>query len=222
MVERYKNFYYCKNCYIFQNRPQPNKLIWKLIHKDLLLTAYRNPERLEGLKENHRRRLEVIEEFKSEGRIFDIGANGGVFLDEARKNGWDIMGNELSNAAIAWARNNLNIRLYNTYFSKIPERQNSFDAIVMCNVLEHMHDPLLSLKKAYFLLKPEGIIAIFVPIKNFAQIKKKYESLHLFEFEIKGLKKLLESIAIQIIYEVEEKNERFNFLTIICKKNKGS
>ena len=48
-------------------------------------------------------------------------------------------------------------------FEKAPLAANSFDAITLWDVLEHMADPIAVLKKAARLLRPGGILALNVP-----------------------------------------------------------
>ncbi|HVZ96089.1 MAG TPA: class I SAM-dependent methyltransferase [Chitinophagaceae bacterium] len=96
------------------------------------------------------------------GSLLDMGAGTGAFLHTMQRAGWQITGLEPDAAARSKAG-----ELYQLHLD-IPEKlfslpEQSFDAITMWHVLEHihqLHDYLDRLKK---LLKPEGRLIIAVP-----------------------------------------------------------
>jgi 2-polyprenyl-3-methyl-5-hydroxy-6-metoxy-1,4-benzoquinol methylase len=104
----------------------------------------------------------VISRTTNHGRILDIGAGIGAFLNEMKGKGWDIEGIEPDYGARQQAKNLFAIDLKPT-----PELQhiphNSFDAITLWHVLEHvesLQDYVALLKQ---LLKKNGKIFIAVP-----------------------------------------------------------
>jgi SAM-dependent methyltransferase len=92
-------------------------------------------------------------------RLLDVGAYVGVFVEVAAGAGWDAWGLEPSLWGSAYAQEHgLNVVrgvLENTDFE--PE---SFDALTMWDVIEHLSDPLADLRHAYALLKPGGWMAV--------------------------------------------------------------
>jgi 2-polyprenyl-3-methyl-5-hydroxy-6-metoxy-1,4-benzoquinol methylase len=104
----------------------------------------------------------VISHTTNHGRILDIGAGIGAFLNEMKGKGWDIEGIEPDYGARQQAKNLFAIDLKPT-----PELQHiphdSFDAITLWHVLEHvesLQDYVALLKQ---LLKKNGKIFIAVP-----------------------------------------------------------
>jgi 2-polyprenyl-3-methyl-5-hydroxy-6-metoxy-1,4-benzoquinol methylase len=104
----------------------------------------------------------VISRTTNHGRILDIGAGIGAFLNEMKGKGWDIEGIEPDYGARQQAKNLFAIDLKPT-----PELQHiphdSFDAITLWHVLEHvesLQDYVALLKQ---LLKKNGKIFIAVP-----------------------------------------------------------
>jgi 2-polyprenyl-3-methyl-5-hydroxy-6-metoxy-1,4-benzoquinol methylase len=97
------------------------------------------------------------------GRLLDIGAGSGEFLNHARELGFEIYGNELSNAAICSARQRYGISL-----SPVPLEQELrtgfFDVITMWGLIEHVLDPLSIIKQAFRLLRCGGILYIYTPV----------------------------------------------------------
>lgn len=98
----------------------------------------------------------------SKGSLLDVGAGTGAFLNFMRNNGWQTEGVEPDEEAIkrASAQYGLILIPSSELFSL---QANSFDAITMWHVLEHVHDLngyMVQLKK---LLKPGGKLIIAVP-----------------------------------------------------------
>lgn len=95
------------------------------------------------------------------GRILDIGCGYGFFLEEATKRGWEAEGIDLSEDCVAFAKKRgLKAEL------ALPEdikEKNCYDAITMFYVLEHLPDPLATLRTIKKLLKPGGVLLLRVP-----------------------------------------------------------
>lgn len=126
----------------------------------------------EGMKINRRTfnlRLKRIK-FKTRktGRLLDVGCALGDCLLEAKKLGWrDVFGLELSAYAVKQAtERKLKIRqgtLKTANFEK-----NSFDVVLMQDVIEHVTDPATELKRVYRILKPGGWLFLVTPdVKGF-------------------------------------------------------
>jgi 2-polyprenyl-3-methyl-5-hydroxy-6-metoxy-1,4-benzoquinol methylase len=96
-------------------------------------------------------------------RILDIGAGSGEFLNQARELGFEVYGNELSNAAICSARQQYGILLSPMPLEQEP-RTAFFDVVTMWGVIEHVLDPLSIMKQAFRLLRGGGILYIYTPV----------------------------------------------------------
>ncbi len=97
------------------------------------------------------------------GRLLDVGASGGFFLDLAAELGWTVAGVEPSVQSAAYARDRLGIELFNGYLEEYQAPTASFDAIHMALVLEHVRDPRAFLQTAMTLLRPGGVIWVETP-----------------------------------------------------------
>lgn len=109
------------------------------------------------------RRLQLIKRFQQPGmgnRILDIGCGTGAFLDIAMKQGWDAYGTEISPTAIEFAAEKIGINRLSTDLFSIDESANSFDVVCMWAMIEHVANPIAYIKKAYTLLKPNGILTL--------------------------------------------------------------
>jgi MPBQ/MSBQ methyltransferase len=105
-------------------------------------------------------------------RVLDLGAGFGSFVLIARQHGFDAIGIELAETEIAFARLRLNhlrpqdepSRVYiqgSAYSLNLPDE--SFDAVTMWNVIEHIVDAAAVLRRAWQLLRPHGSIYIICP-----------------------------------------------------------
>ena len=113
-----------------------------------------------------KKHLRIIEQLVHKGAILDVGCSFGWFLKLARDFGWQPFGIEESEevAKIASQTGGLNIM---TGDIKLINRLNTyFQVITLWNVLEHIADPLDTLKSSYNKLSPEGLLVISVPNVN--------------------------------------------------------
>lgn len=106
------------------------------------------------------------------GRLLDVGCGAGHFLTEAKRCGhWDVMGVEPSVEAAREARRRSGIEVLASTLEESSLQEGSFHIISMLGVLEHLHDPLGTLRLARSLLKPNGILATYVPNFNYLRLK---------------------------------------------------
>ncbi len=101
---------------------------------------------------------------KSTGNILDIGCGTAAFLHTMKLAGWQITGLEPDDNAREKAQSLYQISpLPSENFKTLPA--NSFDAITLWHVLEHVHDLHGYLQQIKVLLKPTG--KLFVAIPNY-------------------------------------------------------
>jgi len=94
--------------------------------------------------------------------LLEVGCGTGDDLDWARQLGWGVQGLELNESAVEIARKRgLDVRC--STFENASLSANSFDCIVMTQVLEHLYSPRLALHDCYQLLRPGGLLLVAVP-----------------------------------------------------------
>ncbi len=109
-------------------------------------------------------RLAALERLRGgPGRLLDVGAARGVFLDLARSRGWTVRGVELSSEGVRVARERFGLEVAETTLEGAGFPDGSFDVVHMSHVLEHLDQPLRSLAEVRRVLKPGGILALEVP-----------------------------------------------------------
>jgi 2-polyprenyl-3-methyl-5-hydroxy-6-metoxy-1,4-benzoquinol methylase len=103
-----------------------------------------------------------LESFRNLGRLLDVGCGFGFFLDEARRQSWEVVGVEPSLDQAAWARKNLRLRVLADLGS--PELQlGQFDVVTIWDVIEHVTDTRALLRRCRELLRPGGLLLVKTP-----------------------------------------------------------
>ena len=124
---------------------------------------------LYGLK----KRWGVVERFapsrERHRAILDVGCATGLFL-AAGSDDWRKVGVELSTYAARYARSQFGLTVYEGTLEDAPLEGPLFDVITMWDVLEHLHDPLASLRRARALLHPDGILVARVPNRDALEV----------------------------------------------------
>lgn len=96
------------------------------------------------------------------GRILDVGCGYGFFLEAMRRKGWIAEGVELSEPAAAIARRMTGLPVHSCALEET-EFDGPFDVVTMFYVIEHVPDPVRTLRDAARLLKPGGLLLLRYP-----------------------------------------------------------
>ena len=142
---------------------------------------------------------------KEKGSVADIGCGTGAFLHSMQEAGWQITGFEPDETARQNAQ-----RLYNIKPLPSPELYNqpadSFDAITMWHVLEHVHDLHAYIQQIKKMLKPDGRLLVAVPnytSADAAQYQQYWAAYdvprHLYHFSPASMTLLMKQHGLQVI-----------------------
>lgn len=98
------------------------------------------------------------------GKILEVGCGKGILLELAMEMGYDAYGVDISDVAIEACKRSLeDKRLLACSFDEYPV-ETVFDAVFMVDYIEHVADPLRSLRIAGRVLGPSGILVINTPM----------------------------------------------------------
>jgi SAM-dependent methyltransferase len=154
----------CGACGHMQLDPMPAEAVLESAYADASSDAYVDEEA--GQRETARRILARIERHQKGAhppRLLDLGCWVGFLLAEARERGWEGVGIEPSEFAAAYARERLglDVRTEDLFSAELPAE--SFDAVVLGDVIEHLVDPGAALERIAGLLAPGGVLTMMLP-----------------------------------------------------------
>jgi 2-polyprenyl-3-methyl-5-hydroxy-6-metoxy-1,4-benzoquinol methylase len=147
----------------------------------------------------------IISHTVQKGNILDVGAGTGAFLQVMKEKNWNVTGLEPDDDARIRAKKIFGIELQDLHvLNQLPEE--SFDAITLWHVLEHVHNLNGTLEKLKSLLKKDG--KLFIAVPNYTSVESSIYKLfwaaydvprHLYHFTPRAMKELLERFDFRLI-----------------------
>lgn len=116
-----------------------------------------------GRRRSARRLLDLLDAPSPGARLLEIGCGHGLLLDEARARGYEVHGLELSVDAAGHAREALGLDITEVALEDADLQGREFDAVVLADVIEHLHDPVRALARCKELLAPDGTLLLVTP-----------------------------------------------------------
>jgi ubiquinone/menaquinone biosynthesis C-methylase UbiE len=136
----------------------------------LLRTIYRAvktiPSHLVGMRREEVQLESMYLSNVSPGRLLEIGFGSGQFLKKMQLCGWEVEGVDFDSKAVEGVKKRYGFNVHVGSLESIGYPDNSFDAITMSHVIEHVHDPVALLKECYRILKPTGYLVAVTPNIN--------------------------------------------------------
>ena len=153
-----------------------------------------------------RKRLKTVTHHKSGGRLLDVGCATGTFLLGVKRHSkLEPEGVEINAEAAAVARGEgLKVTVGALEEADFPG--DSFDAVTLWDVFEHLHDPSSALAELHRVLKPGGVLVMRVPNLDsydagiFGRNWAGYDSpRHTYVFGLDILQKLLRRAGFRVL-----------------------
>ena len=141
----------------------------------------------------------------TKGNLLDVGSGTGTFAAAMKEAGWQVTGLEPDADARAVGKQSYNIELEDiSNFYQLPA--DSYDAITMWHVLEHVHDLQGYMAKLKSLLKENGKLFIAVPnytSKDAAVYNEHWAGYdvprHLYHFSPKAMQMLVKKHGLKLL-----------------------
>jgi 2-polyprenyl-3-methyl-5-hydroxy-6-metoxy-1,4-benzoquinol methylase len=135
------------------------------------------------------------------GALLDIGPNIGTCLALARERGWNISGVEINAEAARYCREQRGLNVIAGALDAHTYPDNSFDIVLMGDVIEHLRAPIDLMHVVGHILKPGGAVIISTPnIAGWAgrllQIKPEE---HLYYFSPATMAQLLRQAGLDVV-----------------------
>lgn len=114
----------------------------------------------EAEEKNMQTYIKGIKRFKKSGKLLDVGCATGLFMGQAKNQGFDVQGFDISDYAYKIAKKRFGKRVKKTSIETATYRKASFDIITLFDIIEHLKDPKAALNKLRRALKASGILVI--------------------------------------------------------------
>jgi SAM-dependent methyltransferase len=127
-----------------------------------LETRPRDGGGLQARLADHEPRAVLVSSLRPPGRLLDVGAATGLFLETARRYGWEVAAVEPNADAWRAAQEQFGFPVAAISLGNV-ERGDGFDAVCFWHSLEHHADPAAALRVARNLLRPGGLLLVECP-----------------------------------------------------------
>ena len=104
--------------------------------------------------------LRVIKRYKPQGKLLDLGCGPGHFLAEARAQGFQIAGQDISPVFREIAQRSHQIEVQAELSEVTARFGRDFDVVTSFDVIEHHDDPSRMVREIRALMKPGGILVM--------------------------------------------------------------
>jgi SAM-dependent methyltransferase len=198
------HFTRCASCGLERIDPQPTDEVLAKIYGEHYYDAWglqTDRSAVEQIKRSTFRR--VLRGLGSgSGRLLDCGAATGFLMREARELGYEPFGVELSEFGAKEIASRFGAdHAFHGHLEDAPFAPGFFQAITMCDYLEHVRDPRRIVERAFGLLAPGGKLAISMPRVGSLTHRlmgmrwSHYKVEHLYYFSVENLGELLRSVG---------------------------
>ena len=105
--------------------------------------------------------------FVKSGNLLDVGCGAGHGMETLERYGWKTTGTDFDPLAIANAKS----KGFDVYLGELEDQnfaENSFDAVLLSHVIEHVPHPIQLLTECHRVLKPGGHLIVITPNANSA------------------------------------------------------
>jgi 2-polyprenyl-3-methyl-5-hydroxy-6-metoxy-1,4-benzoquinol methylase len=144
--------------------------------------------------------------FPKRGKLLEIGSGFGYLLTEFRNDGWEVLGVEPDRFACRYAKEKLGVDCMSDLVENAGIPNENYDVVIMNHVIEHLDDPLATLKEINRLLKPRGYLVLETPRYDtlmFRILGRRERSIncvgHIYFFTTQTLKNLYEAAGFQTL-----------------------
>ncbi len=157
------------------------------------------------------RYLELLgrfEDHRRSGRLLDVGCGFGFLLATAAERRWEVYGTEISSSALRYAER-LGLPRDQIHLGGIEDAgfvPGSFDVVTLLEVIEHLHDPVRTLRAVGRVLRPGGLLYLTTP--NFDSLSRRvlrknwsviHPEEHLSYFNTRSLVTLLADVDLHCV-----------------------
>lgn len=186
----------CTNCnFIFTERKPTEEELIDYYSNNYDRTRYLSPITIKRFHEI----LDSFEPFRKTGKLLDVGAGYGFFMEVAKERGWDVYGTEITDEAVQHCESK-GLKMFKGDIGSLSLDQESFDVVVSIEVIEHLNTPSMFVSEVNKVLRKGGVFYLTTPNFNSYlryQLKEEFDDIqypnHLCYYTTQTLNKLLTS-----------------------------
>jgi SAM-dependent methyltransferase len=135
--------------WVYENRETTNK--WRTEKESLQVRDYGSTRKF------------LAKRFPNRGTLLEIGCGLGYLLNFFKQDGWDAVGIEPNAGLGMCARRDLGLTAIDGTLEEAKLESASITVATMMHVIEHVPDPLATLKEVHRILKPGGCFVMETP-----------------------------------------------------------
>ncbi len=140
----------------------------------------------------------LIKRYFGNGKqVLDIGCGTGFFSKNLSNEGYEVTSVDGSDLALEYCKKRGLTNLVLADACKLPFPENSFDSIVALDILEHLNDEKGAIQEWIRVLKPGGVMLIFVPALPALWSPQDIKLQHQRRYTKKTLVKILNELRIE-------------------------
>jgi len=197
----------CQKCGLIYISPRPslNQIIDLYGHDDAHITAESHIADDFAKRLYAKHHLKIISSFAEGGKLLEVGAGAGYFLDEARSAGFEPYGLEFNPVQANFVRNELNIPCEESPLDHSVFAGKRFDVVYHCDVISHLFDPIADFQQMNQRMKDDSVLVF--ETGNLGEVDPKYlDDIdcfqypdHLFFFGTENLARLLKQTGFELV-----------------------
>ena len=203
----------CRTCGLVFTNPQPDKGLIKEHYQEDYYKEWLEKQMKRRIP-MWRKRLKELLKYRQSGHLLDVGFGSGTFLRLAKESGFEVYGTEISEYACRYVKETYGIEVFRGDLEEARFPPTRFDVVTLWHALEHLPDPMGTLKEIHRILKKDGLLVVAVPNLNniitrvlyFLAKGKKLKlfsihakELHLWHFSPRSLSRLLKEAGYVIL-----------------------
>ncbi len=221
----------CRRCGVGRLEPLPTKKVVDALYSSETYAQSYDSAGQEFVISEETAAIQLLPRFArlashlpNKGNLLDIGASRGVFLNQAREHGWSTFGLEAGIETIEYAKRRWGIYIEQGTLEETALPDAFYDCVHLSHVLEHLLDPLSSIRHVSKSMKTGGVLVVEVPFE-FGDLFDRFRELvlrrprllnevpssHLYFYTLGSLCKLLKRSGFEILYAATpRRNQSFD------------
>lgn len=203
---------HCNRCGMRYAHPRPVRdRLYGRQSREYWLNEYLPSYAPVDLRQRYATPISYAAPYRRLGRLLDVGCGVGLFLNEAKRVGWQAEGVDVSPYTREYAAEQFGITIHIGELAELGLADGAYDVVTMWDVVEHVQDPGALLSAARRLLRPGGLLMLSTPNWNSLAryiLKEWYHAIgpddHIHYFADRTLSRLVRQVGFEPVHRHTE------------------